>query len=325
MPALTGGDVRANIQWESSYKTLDGTASPFVPGANGVLQTAEATNNGTRITLPASQIAVDIEEGTFAGAFAIAFGLTNPWWAQTIYGAPNTVDNGDGSYTHTYSLGEPDSFQILEGYETSTTAERALKGCVTARMTCDPTVDQGETVPCVLEGFYATEDVETGVTLTAQDTLDEDALDYGDATLKLAGAAEAIVQSASLELAWDPIQPVQAFGSRFAVDYMSGLFTPTIDYSKIKQDADSMQDVYGGSTSMQEDIENQAKVELNFDNGKTAGSGINQIFFEGSGNSFPESYGEDGPGDPRSLIQENLNRLIEDINVVATNETAAPP
>lgn len=326
MPALTGGKTRLNIQWESSYKTAEGSPSPFVPGANTRLTTREATNNGSRITLPASNVAVDIEEGIFDGAWALEFGLTNPWFLRSIYGSPTTVDNGDGSYTHIYSLGEPDSFQILEGYETSTNAESALKGCVTARLRVDPTVEEGDIVACTAEGFYATESTDTDVTLTSQDTLDEDALDFGDATLKLGGSAEAIVQDASLELAWDPIEPIQAFGSRFALDFLAGLFTPTIEYSKVKQDADAIKNVYGGSTSMQEDIENQSKVELNFDNGKAAGSGINKVLFEGSGDSFPESYAEDGPpGDPRARLDENLNRLIEDMDVKATNETSTAP
>lgn len=323
MPVLTGGETRVNTQWESAYKTLDGTASPFVPLANGSLDTAEATNNGTRATLPGSNVAVSIEPGTFDGAWALSGWLVDPWLLRSVYGAPTTVDNLDGSYTHTYSLGEPDSFQLFEGYETSTTAERALKGCVTARVGVDPTVGQGAGIPATFEGFYATEDVSTAVTLKTQDTTDADLLHYGDLTLKRGGVAEAIVQNATLDLAWDPIEPIQAFGSRFALDFMAGLFTPTINYTQIKQDADALQDVYGGSTSMQEDIPT-AKVELNADNGVAAGSGINQLNFEGSGSSFPESYG-DAAGNPRNPIEENLNRLITDIDVKATNEVATAP
>lgn len=323
MTVPTGGKTRFNVQWESSYKTLDGSASLFVPVANGTLDTAEATNNGTRVTLPGSNVAVSIEPGTFDGAWAFSGWLVDPWMFQSVYGSPSTVDNSDGSYTHTYSLGEPDSFQLFEGYETSTTAERVLKGAVTARAVVDPTVDQGSGIPVMFEGFYATESVSTGVTLKTQDTTDADIPHYGDLTLKRGGSAEAIVQNASLELAWDPIEPIQAFGSRFAIDFMAGLFTPQINYTKLKQDADALQDVYGGSTSMQEDVPT-AKVELNADNGASPGSGVNRFNFTGSGGSFPESYG-DSAGNPRQPIEENLNRLIEDIDVAATNEVATAP
>lgn len=322
---LTGAGTRVNLQWEQSYGTAESSPSPFVPGASATLDTAEATNNGTRITLPASKITVQIEEGTFDGAWAISGLLSDPWIFRSIYGSPSTTDNGDGTYTHTYSLGEPDSFQILEGYETSQTDERTLKGCVTARFAVDPTVDQGEGAPFVMEGFYAgADDLDTSATLTGQDQFDENPLDYGDATLKVGGSAESIVQDASLELAWDPIEPIDAFGSRFAVDFVAGLFTPTVDYSKIKQDSDSLQDVYGGSTSMQEDIENTKSFQLDFDNGKAAGSGKSRILFD-AGVTFPEGYDEDGVGEPRSPITENLNRMIENVDVKATNETSSPP
>lgn len=323
MTVLTGAKTRVNAQWESSYKTLDGTASLFMPLANASLDTAEATNNGERVTLPGSNVAVSIEPGTFAGAWAISGWLVDPWLFGSVYGSPTTTDNTDGSHTHVYSLGEPDSFQIFEGYETSTTAERTFEGCVTARAVIDPSVGQASGIPALFEGFYATESVSTGVTLKSQDTTDEEVLHYGDLTLKRGGSAESIVQDASLELAWDPIEPVQAFGSRFALDFVAGLFTPTINYTKLKQDAAALQDVYGGSTSMQEDI-STAKVELNADNGVSPGSGINKALFEGSGDSFPESYG-DSAGDPRTPIEENLDRLIENIDVKWTNEVASAP
>lgn len=323
----TGADTRVNCQFEetSNYRTLDSNRDPFVPGANATLDTAEASNNGTRITLPASRLSVSIEPGTFDGSWAISFALTNPWLLEGLYGAPSTTDNGDGTYTHTYSMGEPASFQILEGYDTSTAAERALQGCVPARVTADPSVGEDGVVPCVMEGFYAFEDTDTGVTLTAQDTLDADTLDYGDARLDIDSTTQQIVQDASIELAINPLEAVQGFGSRFAIGYLAGMFEPQIDYSKIKQDADAIDRVYGGaSTSIQEDIDNQAPLTLDFDNGVAAGSGKNRIVFNGSG-SFPESYGEDGAGDPRSAIQENLNEMLENVTVKATNETATPP
>lgn len=324
MTVLDGAGTRVNIQWESSYGSVESSPSPFVPGANCTLDTAEATNNGTRITLPGSNTTVEIKEGTFDGGWAISGALTNPWLFRSIYGTPTTVDNGDGTYTHTYSLGDPDSFQILEGYETSQNDERTLKGCVAARFVADPTVGNGNTVPFTWEGFYAADDdLDTSASLTAQDTLDETPLDYADATLNVDGTAESIVQDASLELSWDPIEPVDAFGSRFAVDFLAGLFTPVVDYSKIKQDSNAIQDVYGGSTSMQEDVTNTKSFQLDLDNDTAAGNGKNRILFDASV-SFPESY-SDSTGDPREAIQENLTRLINDIDVKATNETSSPP
>jgi len=327
-PALDGGDVRVNLQYEdpSAYKTLDTARSPFVPGSSGTLESAEAVNNITRITNFASDVAVAMKEAGFDGAWSLSFGLTNPWWLESIYGAPSTTDNGDGSYTHSYSLGEPTPFQLFEGYETSTRAERTLQGCVPGRASIGPSVDEDGETRITMEGFYATEDTQTGVTLTTQDGLDDDALDYSDATLKRGGSAEAIVQDATLELAWEQSEVIRGFGSRVAIDFLVGLFAPNLDYSKLKQDAATIQDLYGGAsaTTVQESMDNEASAELALDNGKSAGSGINKHVYSLS-TTLPDSYNEDGPGNPNAAIVEQLSRPAADATVSVTNETASPP
>ena len=321
MTVPTGATTRVNVQFEDNgYNQDPSTSTPFVPGANAQLTTAEATNNGTRIWLPASNTAVDIKAGAFDGAWALQWALTSPWMFGAIKGAPTTVDNGDGTYTHTFD-GEPDSFQIIEGYETSG-KERTITGCVPARASIEPAVREA-TVTCTMEGFYATEGYATPASLTGQASLSEDTLDYGDAVLNLAGTAQAIMQRATLSLEWPNLGDIQGWGSRFPIDYVVGNFEPTIDYSKIKVDDAPLNDVYGGSTSMQEDVENAKTLGMAFDNGKT-GAEMNQISFDGVG-SFPESYNESTPGDVQSAIEENLNRLIRDVDVVATNGTATAP
>ncbi|GGO03488.1 hypothetical protein [Haloarcula pellucida] len=325
---LTGAGTRVNIQWESDFRSAESNPSPFVPGAGGTLDTAEAVNNITRITNFSKDVAAAMKAGAFEGAWSLSWDLTTPWWLRSIFGTPNTTDNGDGSHTHAYSLssGDPDSFQILEGYETSTTAERALKGCVTGSARIEPSVDDDGGSRVTMEGFYAIEDTSTGVSLTSQDTIDEEVLNYADATLKRDGTAEALVQNATLDLSWEASRAIQTFGSRFATEYLVGLFSPTLDYSKLKTDAAALQDVYGGAsaTVVQEDIENSVSAELSLDNGKAAGSGINQHVYSLSG-TYPESYGEDGIGQPTEAITENLSRPTTNVTVNVTNETATPP
>lgn len=328
MGVLDGSDVRVNLQWESSYGTLDTNASPFVPGSSGTLETAEAVNNITRITNFASDTAVALKEAGFDGAFSLSFGLSSPWYLQSVYGPPDTTDNGDGSYTHTYDPADrdPTPFQILEGYETSTTAERALEGSITGRIAIQPSVDDEGETRVTMEGFYRKESLDTNVTLTSQSDYDGDVLDYADAELKRDGAAEAIMQDASLELAWEVSEGIDAFGTRFPVDFITGLFAPTLSYSKIKQDADALQDVYGGAsaTTVQESIDNTVSAELRFDNDKAAGSGVNRHVYSLSGTA-PDRYGEDGPGDPAAAIAENLERIVTDATIDVTNETASAP
>jgi len=325
MSVATGADTTVYWIRESDYKIAASDPTPHNFGANGQLTTREAVNNGTRIYLPYSRQAVDIKAGTFEGSFAVDFALTNPWFFELLMGPPDTTDNGDGTHTHTFSMGEPTSFQLIEGYELAAGNDEAgLQGCVPATFTADPSVGQDGVVPCVLEGFYGGEGVDEDVTLTDQPSLSETPLDYGDARLDIDGTTQNIVQDASLSLTLDPLEAIQGFGSRFPIAYLAGAFTPSLDYSKIKQDTDAQQQVYGGSTSTQESVPNDAPLTLDFDNGQSAGSGMNQITFNGSGD-FPESYGEEGPGDPTSAITENLSRMLQNVTVDATNETASPP
>lgn len=323
---LTGGKTRVNIQFEDpdNYGSVDSNRDPFVPGANATLDTREATNNGRRITLPASRKSVAIKAGSFDGAWSISGALTNPWIYEALLGSPSTTDNGDGTYTHTYDLGDPVPFQILEGYELSTTAEATLEGCLPARIAVNPSVGEDGVVPFTAEGFYRKETLQSSVSLTSQDTLDNDPWDYADARLDVDTTTQAIVQNASVELAVNPLEAVQEFGSRFPSYYLAGLYEPALNHGKLKADTNAQQRIYGGSTSMQEDVPDDTTFTMEFDNGAAAGSGQNMITYNGSG-GFGESYGEDGPGNPRAAIQENLQYSLQDVQVVATNETQSPP
>jgi len=328
---LTGGDVRVNIQYEESdnYRTLDSTRDPFVPGANGTLDSAEAVNQITRITNFSKEVAIELKEGNFDGAWSLSWDLVSPWYLESVFGAPDTTDNGDGSYTHTYDItdSDPTPFQLFEGYETSTTAERVLKGCVPGSITVEPSTDDDGGSRVTMEGFYAIEETDTDVTLTDQDDPDGKVLNYTDAELTVDGTAEAIMQQASLNISWGASNAIQAFGSRFAIDYLVGSFEPMIDYSKLKTDAAALQDVYGGAsaTVVQEDLDNSVGTTLTFDNGDAAGSGINKHVFSLTGTK-PESYDDsDGVGDATTAIAENLSRMALDCTVEVTNETASPP
>lgn len=327
MGVATGADTRVNLQFEESgnYTTLDSSRSPFVPGGSGSLDTAQAANRIVRITNFSKDVAVALEESNFEGAFAMSWVLTNPWWLEGIFGSPTTVDNSDGSWTHTYSLGSPLPFYIFEGYETSTTAERELKGCVPRGVQLQPEVGEDGGTRVTMDGFYATEETNTSVTLTSQDGLDDDVLDYADATLKRDGSAEALVQSATLSYGWRTAEPIYTFGQRTATDFVAGLLTPTLEYAKLKQDAATLQDVYGGAsaTTVQGDVTNKVSCELAWDNGAAAGSGINKHVYSLS-TTAPASY-DDGGFSPASAITEQLNRTVTDVTVDVTNETSAAP
>lgn len=326
MPVIDGGDVRVWILWEDNgYTNSPNDSTPKVPGANARLDTNEATNNGTRVTLPASRTSVTIRPGTFDGAWALSWRLTNPWMFRAIRGSPSTVDNGDGTYTHTYD-GTPDPFRIYEGYEPySDDDERALIGCVARQMTIGPAVGDDDGTQVTMEGFYAKDGLDSPGTLTTQPTLDQEVLGYEDATLDLDGTPQTIMQEASLRLQWPDLEDIVGWGSRFPIDWKAGMFEPDIDYTKIKVGQEPIKRVYGGSTtSIEEDVDNQQPLAMTLDNGTAAGSGQQIVALNGTG-SFPESYGEPGVGNPRSRIDENISELLENVTIDATNETSAAP
>lgn len=321
MAGPTGAHTILNYYWEDAgFLQTPNDTTPKVFGANAQLTTREADNDATRIFLPASRRAVAIKAGSFQGSWAAAFGLTNPWWLRAILGAPSTVDNGDGTYTHTYD-GDPEPLRLVEGYE-NTGAEIELQGSVPVRASVDPTVDEN-TAAVVLEGLYAKESGSSPASLTSQEQLSFGAFDYADASLSAGTNANAIVQNASLELAAN-VEFIPGFGSRFPIDFLAGAFEPTVDYTEVRVDEDERESVYGGSaTDMQESVPTEA-FQLDLDNGAAAGSGKNRVLFDCPA-SFPATYSVENLGDPQSRIDEGINRFIDDVVAEATNETATAP
>ena len=291
MPASTGANTSLHFQQESSFGDGgDGTDKIF--GADQTLETAEVTNNGTRIYMPGSNRSVEIKEGTFDGSWSVSFDLSTPDFLYALFGSIST-----GTYS-----GDPAPIAIHAGDET-TGSTRVLEGCVASSCSVAPSVDEN-TVPITLEGFYTSESQDSS--FTSQTGLSNDVYDYADASLSLGGTTEGIVQNASLDLT-AATEPINEFGTRFATDFMVGPFEPTVNFSKIKQDENNAENVYGGSTSTQENITTDSAVTLDFSKGG------NSITFTCEA-TFPESYNVPY-GDPSATVEEEINRQITDVTV----------
>lgn len=289
-------------------------------GADAVVDNAEGANQAQQVFGPGSRVPIDIVEQLFNGAWAATFTYTNPWWLNWLFGAPSTVDNADGSYTHTWSGEEPQSQQILIN-RTDGTKERVLEGCICTQATINPSVNGYATVN--LTGAYASEKTTTSPTLTSQPTIDEKPFTFADTTLALTGSNIAKVQNASLTIANNQ-RLIPELGSRVAVDYSPRTLVPTIDFEKLNESGGvtHLENMYGGSTSVQQDVDASDAMTLTADNGKAAGSGINKGEFNLTG-TFPESYNELGLGDPERDMAEQINRLITSMTVDHTNEVSA--
>lgn len=322
-----GHETRVNILWEDNgFAQSPADSTPKNAGADVQLGTAEGSNAVQRVFMPSQRTAIDSIAMYFEGSFSLEFSVTNPWWIRTVLGSPTTTANdpdGDGvneSYTHTYSGDSAYSFQIIEGMEQAG-VERLLKGCVVTQVSIE--VSTEAEVRVTLRGAYADE-ADPSQALTSQTMPDHKPFTYSDAQITVSGVTEAYVQSISISIATN-VSLIREMGSRIAIDFNPKQLEPDIDFGKIHDGTtDNLESVYGGATSVQEDVENHVTVEVTLDNGKADGNGINKLVWTLSG-TLPESYGQSGIGDPRADLEESISRIGLDIDAEATNETQTAP
>lgn len=314
-----GHETRANIYWEDNgFAQSPNDSEPKTPGADVQVGTAEGSNAVQRVFMPGQRTAIDLIAMVFEGSFSLEFSVTNPWWIKTILGDPSTTDNGDGTHTHDFTGTSPTSFQIVEGLEQGS-SERLLKGCVVTQGSVEISTEQEARVS--LRGAYADEETDVPDSLTAQTTPDHKPMTYADASISVGGETEGYVQSITLDFAAN-VDLIREMGSRVAVDFNPKQFEPDVQFGKIYDgDTSNIEEMYGGETSVQEDVENTVAVEVTLDNGSGAGSGMNQIVWTLSG-TLTDSYGQSGIGDPRADLEETVSRVGLNMDASATNETA---
>lgn len=317
-----GHNTRVNFLWEDAgfaASPNDSTYKTF--GSDVTLDTAEGSNAVQRVFMPGQRTGIDNLALFFEGSFSVSFSLTNPWWIRALFGSPSSTDNADGSYTYTYDGKTPNSLRIVEGEENSG-AERLLKGCVVTRATVECNVE--EEVQVTVEGAYADEEVTTPASLTAQTQPDTKPLTFSDASIALDGTVEGYVQNLSITLAAN-VDLIREMGSRTAIDFNEKQLEPDVSFGQIFDGStDTLEAAYGGATTVQEDVENQVKVDVTFDNGEAAGSGINQHIWTLTG-TLSDTYGQSGIGEPTADLEESIDRVGLDVTAEATNETSTAP
>lgn len=318
--ATQGHEFRAGFYHEDNGFNVSPSDSDLKPfGYNARVDRAEGSNNAVQVFEPGTRLPVDIVERNFRGSWSVSFIYTNPWWLDFFFGSPSTTDNGDGSYTHTYSGEDPRSQQIPIGREPSG-KERVLTGCIAATASISPTV--GGLAQVTIEGAYAEEDVRDPASIISQPSLNHDPMTYADAVLSIGGSVYGYVQQGSVQLQ-NTIELVDEWGSRVAIDFAPRQLVPTVNFSKINESGETanLETMYGGSTSVQSDIENREGATMTLDNGVSAGSGINKLDANMT-DTFPNSYAEGGIGDPQADITEQIQRLMDGIDFDATNEVS---
>lgn len=320
MVVYAGHDVRAYILWEDNgYNSSPNDTTEKTLGANLRITQAEGSNGALRLHDPGDREASTIVPQRFAGSWSAEFTMTNGYFMRTVAGSPTSVDNADGTHTHTYDGKYGDSFQLHIGRENDNDAT-ILKGCVPRSIQIRVSVD--ETVTVTMDGFYVDED--PNGTLAAQPATTEDPFTFAQADVKIGGTRVALVQEATLTLELNA-DPVGELGTRLSVDNSQRVRAPSIDFSKIKEtgDDDHRTDLYGGAGGPQQTVDEDG-ITFEFDNGKAAGSGMNKLVLT-LGGAFPDTYGLTGTGDPEAELTEDVNRMVRTITADYTNQTATAP
>jgi hypothetical protein len=318
--ASQGHDFTGYYLHEGSFaeqNPADSTPKTF--GANQTFGTVEGSNNVLQVFQPNKRTPVDLVERTFEGSWSAQFTYTNPWWLELLYGSPSST--GTSPTTHTFDGETMGTARIVIGRQQSG-KERILKGCLVTQATIQISV--GGEARVNLNGVYAEEETNTPGSLESQPSLSWDAMTFADASLALGGSTFGYVQDGSLQLQ-NQVELVNEWGTRVAVDYAPRTLVPTVDFSKINEagETDQLENMYGGSTSIQEDISASPDVTLTLDNGQS-GSNTNSLEATIAG-TFPESYGEEGLGDPQADVTEEINRAARTVSFDAQNNVGSAP
>lgn len=321
--ADTGANTHVTYLWEDNgYKASPNDSTYKTFGANARLTVAEGANNAVQVVQPGADTPNDTIEQMFEGAWGVQFELTNAYWLRFLLGSPSTT--GSGPYTHTYSSTlSATSARVVEGYENSD-KHRNLLGCLASQVQIQPAVNQN--VRVTIRGPYAKESItdESGGGIQSQVATSYRTMTFAQASLSVDSTTKSLAQDASLSLPLNA-QLIPVLGSRFATDFWHPVLRPRLDFTTLKNDGDTveLEDMYGGSTTMQDKVTDTDPATLTFDNGESS-TDINKLTINLTG-TFPESYGEDGSGDPDALIRERVNRAIEGVNATYENNTATAP
>lgn len=293
----------------------DSTHKPFGYGATA--DTLELSNNPIELLEPNDRRTADIIEREFSGSWSISFDLTNPYWAQAIYGPPST--SGSGPYTHTYGVGtggQPTSMRIFKGDE-NVGFERVLGGCIINDASVEYEVPG--TITVTLNGAYADEP-DSSITVTDQPAVQRDPATTHETELTRDGTTLGLVQSASLDITTNDAL-IYELGSRTATAHNPKRIEFDLSVNRIKADTSDRNRGYGNDTTITDSVDNQVPIVITSDNGES-GSAYN--FFEWQlDDVFPSDFSETGIGDPETDIENELSEVPVDATFVAENDESS--
>jgi hypothetical protein len=288
-------------------------------GSNSTLSTFEAGRQAERI-FNTDRKAADIIRQNFDGGWEVTCNLgPAPWWLAGIFGQPASTEVTAPLYTYDYSLAndnDPVSLRLYlptDGFN----EYEVLSGAVIASVSIDQTNDASPDL--TISGFYAEEPSSESTLDPVPPALSERTYSNRHAELLVDGTSVGAPQNTTVELAANN-RPVQGFGSENVLDFMEGVWEPTVTWDKILATDQSVDPLARHQDS------NQVTVSLDYDNGQTS-SDEYTVNVDVTG-AFPDTFSESGRNDPEADLTRELQEMGEDATVSVTTDagdTGNPP
>jgi len=346
MSAATGAHTVWVWIWEdvNTYNQDPGTPTDTdfkIFGTNETVEAQDRSNNAERFYRPFDRAADTILEGAFDGSWGTDWVLTNPYWLQFIFGEPTVNEPSTGTFEWTFSLdprNAPRSAHLIEEihYPDDTIEQTVYTGVIASSVDIDVSVE--DTVSCSLSGAYATEESvstadgdqmiygDTEMGINEQPATEFRPMHFGNSYLRMDldedGTAEAksLVQDTSLSMEGNA-ELQNELGTRFAAATSFLQFEPDLSYTSLVGlgvKDEERRNAYGESaaSSPQETMENAALAgELEFFSG--IGTSEPQIVMDLQG-AFPDEFDRGNVGDPQEVLEDNVDRMLEDVVVTVT-------
>lgn len=264
---MTGaGSAQVAFVKESSFNTLPGAPTYYLPGRNPVVNDLSLDNVLERLREPGTEEAVDSLAGLLDGAVSISYSMSND-----VHGDVRDIvfnDSGTGftsghATTSSWYLG----VEYLDTTTTTATAERHLKACIPLEYSI--TYEQGtNTISESLTMGYADEELNTSLT-PGSITKPSDGNDAPFHGASLTVDSNTVNRLQSATLSFSNISRYITGPSRTPVDAVLAAPTTTLDAAAVYNTNNYLELAYGssGATTIEDSI-NSVSGSLVF---KTAG------------------------------------------------------
>lgn len=324
MPVSLGHDARLTYLWEDdgsgniNYAGTPTDSTNKTYGFNAQADSVEISNNPIELYDPNSAEQAEYLASNFSGSYSFSWTLSNPWFWKAVI--TEATSSGSSPTTHDFDGTPPWPMQVAIGDEAQSD-ERTLKGVLAGSTTLE--IPENGEASVSMSGVFADESHADSIS-TSQVTESFDALEFSDGQLDTESTTRSLVQSVTVTIE-NNIGAVSELGSRVAVDYRYGPRIVTVDFGKIVENDNLLNQTYGGSSptspASRMDGDDEFSLTLTLDNGKS-GSDQNKQTLLGTG-GFPDTYSKSGAGDPSANWLEEHGLTIRDLDVEAVNASSS--